>query len=130
MPSFAVVRSVDPGTGAVSGIETISCSALYTVSETIGIGTDTQVAFTCDVSAAKVFFIKCSTAATIETNATNGSVNVFTMAAGVPFLYTSTQGGSFRDTAGTAVSTDITTLYVTNVASTDLTIIVGTDATP
>lgn len=128
--SWEVKRGVNPGTGYVEGVQTITGTGVTRISETISSGTDTQVMFTCDVSAVKVFFAKASTATTVETNATNGSVNVFTLAAGVPFLWTSSDGGSFRDTAGTAVSTDVTTLYVTNVASTDLEILVLLDATP
>ncbi len=128
--SWEVKRGVNTGTGYIEGTQSISGSGSSGISESLSSGTDTQVAFTCDVSAVKVFFIKASTACTIETNATNGSVNVFTMAAGIPYLWTSSDGGSFRDTAGTAVTTDITTLYVTCVASCDLEIRVLTDATP
>lgn len=130
MATWAVTRGVDTGTGYTTAAEQITGTGELKLSESLSIGTDTQVVCTVDVSAVKVFFLYSSTAATVETNATNGSVNVFTLAAGVPFLWTSTQGGSFRDTAGTAVSTDITTIYVTNAASTTFVMQVLTDATP
>jgi len=128
--SWECKRGMNNGTGYNEGVQTLSGTGGNELSETLAIGTNTQFSFTCDVSQIVGLYIKASTACTIKTNSSGSPVNTFTMAANAPFLWTSSDGGALRDTAGTAVSTDITTLYVTNVAQCDLVVRVLTDATP
>lgn len=129
--SWKVKRGVNPGTGYVEAEETISADQFaLAINATFGIGTNTACNGTCDVSVAKVVYMLASTATVVETNASNGSVNVFTLAAGVPYLWTASSGAAWYDTAGTAVTTDITSLFITNAASTDLQILILADPTP
>ncbi len=83
--------------------------------------TDQLVAFVMDVSQLKsLFLLAVDGALLVETNATTG-VNVFTLAANVPFVWVNVDA-ALRDTAGTAVTVDITNLRVTNGTAADLTL--------
>lgn len=129
--SWKVKRGVNPGTGYVEAEETISNDqTAIGVNATFGIGTNTACNGTCDVSVAKVVFMLATTATLVETNSGSSPANVFNLAAGVPYLWTASSGAAWYDTAGTAVTTDITSLFITNAASTDLQILILADPTP
>src|SRR5689334_9529881 len=75
--------------------------------------TNGLVAFAMDVSQLKALFIKSDVAMTIKTNSSGSPVNTITLAANTPFVWA--QGDpALRDTGNTAITTDITALYVTN----------------
>lgn len=128
--SWSVKRGVNDGTGFVEATETITGGREQVIAETFGAGTDVLCNFTSDVSTAKVVYMLATTATLVETNSSSAPPNVFNLAAGVPYLWTSSSGASWYDTGGTVVTTDITKFYITNVASTDLIIKILEDPTP
>lgn len=75
---------------------------------------DLEVAFELDVSQAKSFMLRSNEDLTIETNSGTAAENTFNLAAGVPFIWPSSEGQSFLDTQGNPVNADITALFVTN----------------
>ena len=70
--------------------------------------TDQLVAFTCDFSQAKFFYIYSDQDVTIETNDGDTPDDTFNIAAGIPFLWIYGSGITCP------ISTDITSLHVTN----------------
>lgn len=74
---------------------------------------DQLVAFTADVSQIKSLYIVSDKDILIQTNSGSAPANTFTLAAGRPFMW-STGDAALADTAGVAVTVDITALYVTN----------------
>lgn len=72
-----------------------------------------QVALAIDVSQLKGLALLSDQDVTLKTNSSGSPANVFTLAAGVPFLWFYGDP-ALHDTAGTAVSTDVTTLYIVN----------------
>lgn len=78
------------------------------------LSSDLAVAFTADVSQLKSLYIVGSAAMTIETNDGGSPINTITLAANVPFVWTSQDSLDLRDTAETAITTDITALYLTS----------------
>jgi hypothetical protein len=76
-------------------------------------------ALTVDVSQIKSIFISTDDAnILVETNSAGSPVNVFTVVDGQPFMW-GVGDGTLRDTAETAVTTDITALYLTNSGTED-----------
>lgn len=73
---------------------------------------DQAFVFTLDVSQCKGLWFKSDVDCTVETNSSSSAVNVFTLVAGVPFSWMY-GGPALRDTAGTAVTVDITQIFVT-----------------
>lgn len=71
-----------------------------------------------DVSQLKLLYLVSDQPLVLETNSGGSPVNVFTLAANVPFVWHSGLP-ALRDTAGTAVVTDITALYATVAGDTD-----------
>ena len=80
------------------------------------LSTDLLVAFAADVSQVKSLFILATGAMTIETNDGSSPGNTITLAANIPFVWTSQDGLDLRDTAEAAVTVDITSIYVTSTA--------------
>lgn len=82
-------------------------------------GTDTQVDMTIDVSTIQSLCIEATTAMTLETNATDASGgDTITLVANKAVVWNT----QIQSTLGTAcpLTTDVTTLYVTNAAVGDL----------
>ena len=103
----------------------------YTVASTGGLevnvdelipalSTDLLVNFAADVSKVLSLFIVSDVACTIKTNSDIAADNTITLAAGIPFTWTSQDGLPLTDTAPAAISTDITKLYVTSTAAANL----------
>ena len=93
---------------------TKSGGELRKVSESIPNGSNQAlVAQAFDVSQIKALFITSDKDILIETNNSGSPVNVFTLAAGQPFVWAHGYQ-ALIDTGGTEVETDITALYVTN----------------
>jgi archaellin len=95
----------------------LEAGAEVTISETIP-ASSTNLAlssFALDVSQVKALVMVAAADMVVETNSGSSPVNVFTLTANVPFLWFTGQA-TLRDTAGTAVSTDITSLFVTSTA--------------
>ena len=87
------------------------------VDETIpALSTDLAVAFAVDVSQLKSLFILATAVMTIETNSGSAPGNTITLAAGIPFVWTSQSGMDLRDTAEAAITVDITGLFITSTA--------------
>lgn len=80
-----------------------------------------SIAFPLDVSALKLLYIVADQDLVVKTNDNTTPNNTFTLVAGVPFVW-STGGAALRDTGGTAVSTDVVTLKVTNAGEDDATL--------
>ncbi len=104
--SGSLQKSFDVTGGAEAGID----EAIPADSTNLALG------FTADVSQIKSLFMLSDVDVVVETNSGSIPANVFTLAAGVPFVW-HTGGAALRDTAGTAVTVDITALYVTAVAA-------------
>ena len=76
-------------------------------------GVNTPVAFAVVVSKLVSLFIISSAALVIKTNSSGSPANTITLVPDVPFLW-QPGDGTLRDTAGVAISTNITSLFVTN----------------
>jgi hypothetical protein len=102
-----------PGESIVKAVER-TAGAEVNIDETIPADTaDVAVAFAMDVSQCKGLYLVSDVDVVIETNSSGSPVNTFTLTAGVPYLWM--QGdAAMRDTAGAAVTTDITSLFVSN----------------
>ncbi len=106
----------------ISKTITKSADAESNIDASIPNGADQLVAFTLDVSQLKGLYIVSDQDVVIETNSSSSAVNVFTMTAGVPFVWVQGSMPALRDTAATAVTVDITALYVTNASGTSATV--------
>jgi hypothetical protein len=99
----SIVKSVDVLGGAENNID-----------ESIPAATaDQLVAFSLDVSQCKGLFLVCDKDLVVKTNSNSAPANVFTLAANVPYLWIHGDA-AIRDTDGTAVTVDITSLHVDN----------------
>jgi hypothetical protein len=92
---------------------TVSVESVHNVDISVANGTDQLVAFVCDVSQLKCLYIVADGALVIETNSSSAAANTITLAANVPFQWIFGDN-PLRDTANAALTTDITSLYVTN----------------
>lgn len=79
---------------------------------------DKATIFAMDVSQLKSLFMVSDRAVTIETNNSGAPINTFSLLPNVPFVW-QVGGPALRDTAGTAVVTDITQLFITNPGAAD-----------
>lgn len=111
--SWTVTKGMnDGGANVITSTLTFSGSGAAEIDETFSTGNDQAVVFSLDVSQVKAFFLLSTLAATIETNSSSAAANTFTLVADVPFVWTNQDGPAWRDTAGTAVTSDITVIYV------------------
>lgn len=109
------------GSSGISKTISFTAGAEVNIDEALAEGADTLVALTLDVSQVKSFYMVSDQAIVVETNSSGAPVNVFTLAADKPFIWFE-GNGTWRDTAGTAVSSDITALYVTNASGASATL--------
>ena len=94
----------------------VSAGQEINVSEPIPASAVNQpVAFAAVVAKLQSIFLFASAALVIKTNSSGSPANTITLAAGVPFLW-QPGDGTLRDTAGVAITTNITSLFVTNPA--------------
>lgn len=75
-------------------------------------------ALVIDVSQLKSLFIVSDQDIVLETNSGSSPINVITLTANKPFSW-ATGDGDLLDTAGDAITTDITALYATNAGDDD-----------
>ncbi len=125
------VRGITAGGVSVTKRIEAQGGAEYNLSEPIPVSAvNQQVALAIDVSQLKSLFIIAAAALVLKTNSSGSPVNTITLAANQPFAWQAGDG-TLRDTAGAAITTDITTLYVTNpeAAIVDLKMFVLTDPT-
>lgn len=109
----------------LTATESIACSGGIDVDETIPANsTDLLVALTLDVSQLKVLYMLATADMTLETNSSSSPVHTITLKAGVPRVWTSTDGST-----SPVANTDVTALYVTSTAGGTLKIRAGYDAT-
>lgn len=102
------------GGNGLSRTREISAGAENNLDESIAAGAVNQlVAFVLDVSQLKALYLLAAAALTIKTNSSGAPANTFVLQPGVPFVWHD-QMPALRDTAGVAVGTDITALYVSN----------------
>lgn len=99
------------GGETISAVNTLTSGAKVSIDETLSIGTDVPVALTLDVSQVKSAYIVSSVAMTIKTNSSGSPANTLTLVAGVPYRWYTNQYDAFK------LTTDVTTLYVTNAAA-------------
>lgn len=118
--------------GATSLLKTLALTAsLETViDETFGAGNNQQFNVAVDVSAIVALLLVADKDCVVETNSGGSPVNVFTLTAGKPFLFVQYGTLALRDTGNTAVTTDITALFITCAESTRLEGRILTDGTP
>lgn len=101
-------------------------SSYVTVSDTIAGSATTNIAFTCDVSAVKMFQVTSTVAATLKTNSSGSPVDTITLVANQPYVWYYGAYDTFK------LGTDVTTLYFTVAGATAGTVTIDclTDATP
>src|SRR3954463_12891010 len=92
---------------------TVQAGAEQNISESIPAGANNLVAFSLDVSQLKGLYIVSPVALVLKTNSSGSPGNTITLTPGQAFMWM-TGDAALRDTAGAAISTDITALYVTN----------------
>lgn len=103
----------DGGASISKGVDIEAGGATY-IDESISAAvTDREVAFVCDVSQLKGIFIVSDQDLLLQTNDGASPVNVITLTANRPFLWFNGMP-ALRDTAGTAITTDITAIFATN----------------
>lgn len=101
----------------VTGEQEINISASVSAGTTNGLH-----ALTIDVSQLKSLFIVADGDLTLETNSGSSPANTITLQANEPFAWATGVDGTLRDTGGTAITTDITGLYVTNAGAAAVTL--------
>lgn len=84
---------------------------------TLAVGTDVAIGVALDISQIRSLTIVSSTAATIKTNASGAPQETLTLAAGVPLVFDADMPGV---AIGDIFAGDVTNMYVTNAAETDL----------
>lgn len=99
----SISKSVDVSSGAEVNLDESIPAAT----------TDQLVAFVLDVSQIKGLYIIADKPLLIQTNDGSSPANTITLAANVPFMWVNGDA-AIRDTAGAVITTDITSLYVTN----------------
>jgi hypothetical protein len=88
--------------------------------------TNLNLAFAMVAAKAQCFCLLADVAMTVKTNSSSSPGNIFTLAAGVPFIWPQYSGQTFKDNQGSpATVVDVTSLYVTNASGTDGTLILG-----
>jgi hypothetical protein len=129
-----VTTSVRSNAGTVSAVTgTFTGTAETNVEETLGVGTDTAVAFAADVSAIKSIALLWepttgSSTCLVETNSGSAADDSITLVADKPLIWNT----DILATLGTAnpLTVDVTGLFVTTTAAGDLSIYCLVDATP
>ena len=98
----------------ISKAVSISSGAEISIDDSIAAAqTNKLVAFAADVSQMKGLYMVSSLDLAVETNSAGAPANTFTLSANVPYMWVFGDA-AIRDTAGVAVITVITALYVTN----------------
>lgn len=114
MFTHKVDRSWGTGQNRIERIVSVTGGAENNLSEAIaGSATNAPVAFAADISQVKELWMSCDKAVTVKTNSSGSPVNTFSLAANVPFSWI-VGDPPMRDSSGTAVTTDITSLFLTN----------------
>ena len=125
------IRGLVAGGNSLNKRIDVQGGAEYNVNESIGASAvNAQVALAIDVSQLKSLFILAAAALVLKTNNSGAPVNTITLAANQPFAWQAGDG-DLLDTEGEEITTDVTTLYVTNpvAEAIDLRIFVLTDPT-
>jgi hypothetical protein len=113
------IRGINAAGVALSKRIEVEGGSQIEVNEPITSGANRQVAFAIDVSQLKSLFILAAAALVIKTNSSGSPANTIALIANQPFSW-HPGDGTLRDTNGTAITTDITTIYVTNPEDTDV----------
>ncbi|MEQ1862639.1 MAG: hypothetical protein ABMA13_22190 [Chthoniobacteraceae bacterium] len=100
------------------------------IDATFAAGNNQQLNVTVDVDKVVALLLIADKDCLVETNSGSSPVNVFTLTAGKPFLFVAYGSLALRDTGNTAVTVDITGLFVTTTEETRLQGRILTDATP
>ncbi len=106
------------------GTKTVSQTNNYTDEASVSLdvavddgATDQESTYTLDISELKAFYMVADQDMTVETNAANGSVDVFGLIAGEPMVWTSIREHATR--MPNPFSTDVTALFLTNASGTN-----------
>jgi hypothetical protein len=94
------------------------------IAETVAVGTNTLINVAIDVSAVKSFRMQSDVAMTVKTNSSGSPDDTITLVAGIPYVWTTDSYDAFL------LGTDVTKVYVTNVAEAAFKIEVIQDSTP
>src|SRR6267142_1152478 len=114
MITHSFTRGWTNGGSTLARVTAVQSGAEENLDEAIPVSTtNSLVAFTMDVSQLQGIFIVCNTPVTIKTNSSGSPVNTITLAADVPYVWI-VGDAPIRDTAGVAITVDITSLYITN----------------
>lgn len=123
MPSVKINRSVSGAVTGYSSSEDVQAGALSRVEEIIPAGaTDLQVAFVADVSQIAAFLARAAVGnLTVKTNDASSPANTFELGVAAPgnILYPGYAGDQLVDSGGSPITTDITSLFVTNAGEAD-----------
>lgn len=115
MFTHTVTRQVSTSSGGpVGGQFSLSAGAENNIDEAIpGGATNLAVAFAIAIAKLRSICIVSDQDLVIKTNSSTVPANQFELLAGVPLIWTVSDGGSFQDTDSAEV-TSITSLFVTN----------------
>lgn len=107
-------RGIVAGGLSFSRAIAVSAGAENNIGEPIpASGVNQPVAFAVNVSKLQSLFIVAAAALVIKTNSSGSPANTITLAADQPFIW-QIGDGTLRDTAGVTISTNISSLFVTN----------------
>lgn len=104
--------------GSYSSTSNIEAGLRKSLFEAIPPAGTTELVFDLDVSEAKMFALRSDVAVTVKTNSASVPANTFTLAENESFLWPLGEG-SFKDSLGASVSTDISKLCVVNDGATE-----------
>jgi hypothetical protein len=108
--SYTGVDSLTSKLTVEAGAEAIVNEPIPAASNPLALG------FTMDVSQLKLLYMLAKGDLIVKTNSNGSPPNTFTLKAGVAFAW-ATGGLALTDTAGVAVTTDITSLQVVNASA-------------
>lgn len=135
MPTLTIFSSVSGGAQNYQATNAYTGGSQVELAESIpDSSTDLEVSFPLDVSAVKAIAIVADQDITIEINDGSAPDNTIDLEAGVPYIYPQapSEVGSWVDTSDAAMSTDWTSLFVTNASGADTTLYISAvlDPTP
>jgi hypothetical protein len=120
------------GSDALNYTFNVNAAGETLLSEVVTAGANPEsIALVMSVANIKWLYLVSDQDIVLKTNDANAPANVFTLKANVPFVWTA-GGPALRDTAGTAVATDITSLKAINAGEVDANLEgrIGYDPTP
>lgn len=117
-------RNFSSGSATDTSSKSYTASSEINIQETVAAGTNTAIAVGIDVSALVSLYLKSSVAATVKVNSTGSPTKTIDLAADEPYCWP--MGGNTNPLG----ASDVTVLYITNVAEALITMYALVDPTP